>query len=95
MMASGYYPDADCNNRFTSSFHCAVLHYVDLEYYRGEYKGGNRVLLSIKHYLKGDINEAALFQACEIIKKQEEVKEEIEYLDLLDEWIQKLKIKDE
>ena len=95
MMASGYYLDADCNNRFTNSFHCEVLHYVDLEYYRGEYKGGNRVLLSIKHYLKGDINEAALFKACEIIKKQEEVKEEIEYLDLLDEWIEKLKIKDE
>lgn len=52
-------------------------------------------MLSIKHYLKGDINEAALFKACEIIKKQEEVKEEIECLDLLDEWIQKLKIKDE
>lgn len=36
--------------------------------------------------------EPTLVEACEIIKKQEEVKEEIGYLNMTDEWKEKLKI---
>lgn len=68
--------------------------YSDLEYYRGNFKDGERVLLPIKHFLGGDIDEETFAKACEIIKKQEEVKEEIRYLNMTDKWKEKLGIKE-
>lgn len=61
--------------------------YVDLEYYRGEFNGDERVLLPIKYFLGGDIDEESFAKSCEIIKKQEEIKAGIDWL--LDEWKEK------
>lgn len=95
MTASGYFLSSDYNDRFTGGFYNEVMHdYVDLEYYRGDFNGGERVLLPIKYFLNGDIDEETLVKACEIIKKQEEVKQETRYLNLLDEWKEKLRIKE-
>lgn len=95
MTASGYFLSSDYNDRFTGGFYNEVMHdYVDLEYYRGDFNGGERVLLPIKYFLNGDIDEETLVKACEIIKKQEEVKQEIRYLNLLDKWKGKLRIKE-
>jgi len=95
MTASGYFLGSGDDGRFTGGFYKEDMHdYVDLEYYRGEFKGGERALLSIKYFLSGDIDEETLVKACKIIKKQEDVKEEINWLDILDEWIEKLKIKE-
>ena len=95
MTASGYFLSSDYNDRFTGGFYNEVMHdYVDLEYYHGEFTGGERVLLSIKYFLNGDIDEETFAKAYEIIKKQEDTKEGIRYLNLLDEWIEKLKIKE-
>ena len=49
-------------------------------------------MLPIKYFLSGDIDDETFAKACEIIKKQEDVKEEIEYLNLLDEWKEKIGI---
>lgn len=95
MTACGYFLSSDYNDRFTGRFYNEVMHdYVDLEYYRGEFNGGERVLLPIKRFLGGDIDEESFAKACEIIKKQEEVKEEIRYLNITDEWKEKLGIKE-
>ena len=51
-------------------------------------------MLPIKHFLGGDIDEESFAKSCEIIKKQEEVKEEIRYLNITDEWKEKLGIKE-
>ena len=93
MTACGYFLSSDYNDRFTGEFYNEVMHdYVDLEYYRGNFNGGERVLLPIKHFLGGDIDEETFAKACEIIKKQEEIKAEIDYLNLLDEWKEKIGI---
>ena len=95
MTASGYFLSSDYNDRFTGGFYNEVMHdYVDLEYYRGDFNGGERVLFPIKYFLGGDIDEETLVKACEIIKKQEEVKGEIGWLNFLDEWKEKLRIKE-
>lgn len=93
MTACGYFLSSDYNDRFTGEFYNEVMHdYVDLEYYRGNFKDGERVLLPIKHFLGGDIDEETFAKACEIIKKQEEIKAEIDCLNLLDEWKEKIGI---
>lgn len=94
MTACGYFLNSDDSGRcYTGGFYSEVMHdYVDLEYYRGEFNGGERVLLPIKHFLGGDIDEETFAKACEIIKKQEEIKEEIDCLNLLDEWKEKIGI---
>ena len=93
MTACGYFLSSDYNDRFTGEFYHEVMHdYIDLEYYRGEFNGGERVLLPIKHFLGGDIDEETFAKACEIIKKQEEIKAEIDCLNLLDEWKEKIGI---
>ena len=93
MTACGYFLSSDYNDRFSDEFYHEVMHdYVDLEYYRGEFNSGERVLLPIKHFLGGDIDEESFAKACEIIKKQEEVKEEIRYLNMTDEWKEKIGI---
>ena len=93
MTACGYFLNTDRRDRYTGEFYSEVTHdYVDLEYYRGEFDGGARVLLPIKYFLKGDIDEETFAKACEIIKKQEEIKEEINCLNLLDEWKEKIGI---
>ena len=51
-------------------------------------------MLPIKYFLNGGIDEETLVKACEIIKKQEEVKREIGWLNFLDEWKEKLRIKE-
>lgn len=93
MTACGYFLSSDYNDRFTGEFYHEVMHdYVDLEYYRGNFNGGEGVLLPIKHFLGGDIDEETFAKACEIIKKQEEIKAEIDCLNLLDEWKEKIGI---
>lgn len=93
MTACGYFLSSDYNDRFTGEFYNEVMHdYVDLEYYRGEFNGGERVLLPIKYFLGGEIDEETFAKACEIIKKQEEIKAEIDCLNLLDEWKEKIGI---
>ena len=93
MTACGYFLSSDYNDRFIGEFYHEVMHdYVNLEYYRGEFNGGERVLLPIKHFLGGDIDEETFAKACEIIKKQEEIKEEIRYLNMTDEWKEKIGI---
>ena len=93
MTACGYFLSSDYNDRFTGEFYNEVMHdYVDLEYYLGNFNGGERVLLPIKHFLGGDIDEETFAKACEIIKKQEEIKAEIDCLNLLDEWKEKIGI---
>lgn len=93
MTARGYFLSCDYYGRYTGGFYHEVMHdYINLEYYLGDFNGGERVLLPIKYYLGGDIDEETLVKACEIIKKQEEVKEEIGYLNMTDELKEKLKI---
>lgn len=94
MTACGYFLNSDdCGRCYTGGFYSEVMHnYVDLEYYRGEFNGGERVLLPIKYFLGGDIDEETFAKACEIIKKQEEIKAEIDCLNLLDEWKEKIGI---
>lgn len=94
MTACGYFLNSDdCGRCYTGGFYSEVMHdYVDLEYYRGKFNGGERVLLPIKYFLGGDIDEETFAKACEIIKKQEEIKEEIDCLNLLDEWKEKIGI---
>ena len=93
MTACGYFLNTDRRDRYTGEFYSEVMHdYVDLEYYRGEFNGGARVLLPIKFFLSEDIDEETFAKACEIIKKQEEIKEEIDCLNLLDEWKEKIGI---
>ncbi len=93
MTACGYFLNTDRRDRYTGEFYSEVMHdYVDLEYYRGEFNGGARVLLPIKFFLSDDIDEETFAKACEIIKKQEEIKEEIDCLNLLDEWKEKIGI---
>ena len=94
MTASGYFLCSDCFDKYTGEFYGEVMHdYVDLEYYHGRFNGGERVLLPLSHYLKGDINEETLVKACEIIKQQESLKQDLGSLNLLDEWIEKLGLK--
>lgn len=59
----------------------------------GEFNGGERVLLLLSYYLKGDINEETLVKACELIKKQKSLKSDVGSLNLLDEWIENLGLK--
>ena len=94
MTACGYFLNSDdCGRCYTGVFYSEVMHdYVDLEYYRGEFNGGERVLLPIKYFLGGEIDEETFAKACEIIKKQEEIKAEIDCLNLLDEWKEKIGI---
>lgn len=94
MTACGYFLSSDYYDRFTGEFYSEVMHdYTDLEYYRGEFKGGERVLLPIHYFLTDDIGEDTLVQACAIIKKEEEIKDEIRSLNLPDEWIEKIGLK--
>lgn len=91
MIAYGFFLDTDYHDRFTGRFYYECMHdYTDLEYYKGEFVGGERVLLPISYFLQGEISEETLVKSCDIIKKQEEVKKEIKYLGILDEWIKKL-----
>lgn len=94
MTACGYFLNSDdCGRCYTGGFYSEVMHdYVDLEYYRGKFNGGERVLLPIKYFLGGDIDEETFAKTCEIIKKQEEIKAEIDCLNLLDEWKEKIGI---
>lgn len=91
MTANGYFLATDYNDRYTGEFYGECMHdYTDLEYYRGEYIGGERVLLPISYFIKGEIGEQTFAKACEIIKKQEEIKWDISCLGILDEWAHKL-----
>ncbi len=91
MTAHGYFLNTDYNDRYTGEFFGECMHdYTDLEYYRGEFVGGERVLLPISYFIKGEIGEQTFVKACEIIKKQEETKWDIRCLGILDEWVKKL-----
>ena len=93
MTANGYFLITDYHDRYTGEFYHECMHdYVDLEYYRGEFIGGERVLLPISYFVKNEINEEEFFKACSIIKKQEEVKWDIRCLGIVDEWVKKLGI---
>ena len=93
MTANGYFLATDYNDRYTGEFYHECMHdYADLEYYRGEFVDGERVLLPISYFVKNEINEEEFFKACSIIKKQEEVKWDIRCLGILDEWAHKLGI---
>lgn len=93
MIANGYFLATDYNDRYTGDFYDECMHdYTDLEYYRGEFVGGERVLLPVSYFVKGEIGEETFIKACEIIKKQEEVKENVRCLGILDEWVKKLGI---
>ena len=93
MYVSAYFLCSDYQDRFTGEFFAEVMDdYIDLEYYRGEFNGGERVLLPISYFVKKEINEEEFFKACKIIQKQEEVKRDIDCLGILDEWVKKLGI---
>lgn len=94
MYVSAYFLCSDCQDRFTGEFFAEVMDdYIDLEYYRGQFDGGERVLLPISYFLKNEINEEEFVKACNIIQKQEEVKRDIDCLGIVDEWVKKLGIK--
>ena len=94
MTAHGYFLSTDYGNRYNGEFYGECMHdYVDLEYYRGEFKGGERVLLVISDFIKGEINADTFAKTCEIIKKQEDIKKETSYLGMLDEWLIKVGLK--
>lgn len=96
MTAAGYFLCSDYTDRFTGEFYGEVMHdYADLEYYRGDFVGGERVLLPLSYYLKGEIAEDTFVSACEIVKKQEEIKYKIGSLNVLDEWLDNLRIKND
>ena len=94
MTLDAYFLSLNDHNRFTGGFYSGLAEndYVSLEYYRGEFNGGERVLLPVKYYLNGEINEAQFVKACEVVKKQEELKEEIRYLPVSDELKEKIGI---
>ena len=94
MTAHGYFLSTDYGDRYTGGFYSECMHdYTDLEYYRGEFVGGERVLLPISYFVKDEINEEEFFKACSIIKNQEEVKWDIRCLGIVDEWVKKLGLK--
>ena len=94
MTAHGYFLATDYNDRYTGEFYSECMHdYTDLEYYTGDFIGGERVLLPISYFLKDEIREDTFFKCCEIIKKQEETKWSIRCLGILDEWVNKLGLK--
>lgn len=94
MYVSAYFLCSDYQDRFTGEFFAEVMDdYIDLEYYRGEFDGGERVLLPISYFVKKEINEEEFFKACKIIQKQEEVKRDIDCFGIVDEWVKKLGIK--
>lgn len=94
MIANGYFLEIDYNDSYTGRFYAECMHdYTDLEYYRGEFVGGERVLLPVSYFIKGEISERDFARACEIIFKQEDVKRDIKYLGMYDEWIKKLGLK--
>ena len=94
MYVSAYFLSSDSQDRFTGEFFAEVMDdYIDLEYYRGEFDGGERVLLPISYFAKKEINEEEFFKACKIIQKQEEVKRDIDCFGIVDEWVKKLGIK--
>lgn len=94
MTVRGCFLNTDKFDRFTGEFYYEVMHdYTDLEYYRGDFNGGERVLLPLKYFLLGDIDEETLVKACYVIKQQETVKREIKSLNLLDEWVEKIGLK--
>jgi len=62
--------------------------YQDLEYYRGELKGKNRMLKSISNYLKGEIGLTLLLKAYEIIRHEEQVRWGRENLGYVDEYLE-------
>ena len=91
MIAYGFFLDTDYHDRFTGKFYHECMHdYTDWEYYRGEFVGGERVLLPISYFTKGEIDADTVAKACEIIKNQEEIKYDIRCLGILDEWVKKL-----
>ena len=93
MTASGYFLSTDYYDNFTGDFYGECMHdYSDLEYYHGDFIGGERVLLPISLFLKGEITECEFVKACSIIKKQEDLKKDVNYLGVPDEWIKKLGI---
>ena len=96
MSAHGYFLNRDEGGCFTGEFYLSSMYdYTDLEYYRGEYKGGGRVLLPLKSFLKGETNEEMLVKTCEIIKKQEQLRDDIWELEVCDDyWLSKFKIVD-
>ena len=94
MTANGYFLITDYHDRYTGEFYHECMHdYADLEYYRGDFKGGERVLLPISYFIKGEIDADTFAKVCEIIKKQESIKEEISCLNMLDEWLIKVGLK--
>ena len=94
MTANGYFLITDYHDGYTGEFYHECMHdYADLEYYRGEFKAGERVLLVISDFIKGEIDADTFAKTCEIIKKQESVKEEVSYLNMLDEWLIKVGLK--
>ena len=96
MSAHGYFLERDEGGCFTGEFCLASMYdYTDLEYYRGEYKDGRRVLLPLKSLLKGETNEEMFFKICEIIKRQEQLRKDIGKLTVCDNvWLNKFKIVD-
>lgn len=93
MTAHGYFLITDHNDRYTGGFYRECMHdYIDLEYYRGKFLGGERVLLPISYFLKGEIQDDTFVKACGIIKKQEDTKYDIRCLGILDEWVKKLRL---
>ena len=94
MTANGYFLITDYHDRYTGEFYHECMHdYADLEYYRGDFKGGERVLIAISDFIKGEIDADTFAKVCEIIKKQESIKEEISCLNMLDEWLEKVGLK--
>ena len=94
MTAHGYFLTTDCGDRYTGGFYSECMHdYVDLEYYRGDFVGGERVLLVISDFLKGEIRLDTVVNTCKIIKMQEDVKKEVSYLGMLDKWLKKVGLK--
>ena len=94
MTANGYFLITDYHDRYTGEFYHECMHdYADLEYYRGEFVGGERVLLVISDFIKGEIDADTFAKTCEIIKKQEDVKKETSYLNMLEEWLIKVGLK--
>ena len=94
MTAYGYFLSTDYHDRYTGDFYSECMHdYADLEYYRGEFAGGERVLLVISDFVKGEIGADTFAKTCEMIKKQEDIKKETSYLGMLDEWLEKVGLK--
>lgn len=72
MTAYGYFQDEDGGYNGRIYWEC-MHNYLNLEYYRGNFKGKKRVLKAVSNFLKGELDLEQVLNAYHIILNEENV----------------------